>query len=145
MSRHAYCSFCDDVRLEAGNKLSIMGIYGGELVVPVAPFVLARLCCVIGFLTPVENPVSSLSLVLRANGADIARGEVPPQQLVEMRQRSEALSSTDDPISRYSLSFPLAVNPYLVSEPHVIKAFAIADGEELPAGRLYVSVGTPRS
>ena len=53
------------------------------------------------------------------------------------------LGTADDPITRYSMSFPLAVNPYLVSEPHVIKAFAIADGEEMLAGRLHVKIGMP--
>ena len=29
--RVAFCEFCDDIRLEAGNKFSIMGIYGTEM------------------------------------------------------------------------------------------------------------------
>lgn len=35
--RVAHCVFCDDVRQEVGNKLSLMGMYMGDIVLPVAP------------------------------------------------------------------------------------------------------------
>lgn len=33
----AHCVFCDDVRQEVGNKLSLMGMYMGDIVLPAAP------------------------------------------------------------------------------------------------------------
>lgn len=47
MKHVAYCHFCDDVRSEIGNKTSLMGIYGGELLVPVMPTMVPRLAVVI--------------------------------------------------------------------------------------------------
>jgi len=35
--RSAFCLFCDDVRMEVGNKPSYMGIYTGEMVFPPDP------------------------------------------------------------------------------------------------------------
>lgn len=32
--RSAFCLFCDDIRLEVGNKPSFMGVYTGEMVFP---------------------------------------------------------------------------------------------------------------
>jgi hypothetical protein len=32
--RTAFCLFCDDIRIEVGNKPSFMGIYGAEIVFP---------------------------------------------------------------------------------------------------------------
>ncbi len=44
-TRFLTSTMCDDVRLEAGNKLSIMGSYvGGAIVVPQFPFTVAKLC-----------------------------------------------------------------------------------------------------
>jgi hypothetical protein len=35
---------CDDIRQELGNKISLMGIYGKEIIVPSIPFTLPKLC-----------------------------------------------------------------------------------------------------
>lgn len=37
---------CDDVRLEASGKTSIIGIYGADVVVPLTPMVLPQLCII---------------------------------------------------------------------------------------------------
>ncbi|MFM0435935.1 hypothetical protein PQQ84_05700 [Paraburkholderia strydomiana] len=143
MTRVAYSQFCDDVRAELGNKLSVMGIYSGEIIVPSAPFVLARLCCVAACMTPVERPFSSLAFRLAVDGTEIARGEIPEEQLKATMEHVRSKVSGPDPISRISASMTLLLSPYMVTAPHIIKAYAIADGEELPAGRLYVTVHNP--
>jgi hypothetical protein len=35
---------CDDIRQEMGNKISLMGIYGKEVIIPDIPFVFPKLC-----------------------------------------------------------------------------------------------------
>lgn len=141
MTRFAVSHFCDDVRAELGNKLSVMGIYSGELIVPATPFVLPKLCCVISCITPADQKFSTLKFRLAIDDADIAQGEMPPELMAGMAQQVLSRGSGDDPVSRYSLSFTLVVSPFLISKSHVIKAYANADGQELAAGRLYVTAG----
>jgi hypothetical protein len=38
--------FCDDVRNEVGNKLSLMGVYGQDLLLREFPATLPKLCAV---------------------------------------------------------------------------------------------------
>lgn len=139
MTRVAHCSFCDDVRAEIGNKLSIMGVYSGELITPSTPFVLSKLCCILSCITPIERPFSSLAFRLSVDGNEIARGEIPPDQLAAMWKNIQPRIDGPDPITRFSTSMTLVLSPYMIASSHVIKAFAIPDGEEILAGRLYVS------
>ncbi|WP_225031778.1 hypothetical protein [Paraburkholderia sp. XV] len=145
MTRVAYSHFCDDVRPELGNKLSVMGIYSGELFVPVAPFVLSKLCCVLGCMTPTEKPFTSLGFSLTVDGNVIAYGEIPKEQLEMTLQNVKIRAEGPDPVTRYSSSMTLVLSPYLIANAHVIKAHAIVDGEQLPAGRLYITPQTVQS
>lgn len=44
MLRSFCVNYCDDIRLEVGNKISLIGIYGSDLVVPETPTVVPKLC-----------------------------------------------------------------------------------------------------
>jgi len=37
---------CDDVRVEASGKTSIIGIYGSDVIVPITPIILPQLCVI---------------------------------------------------------------------------------------------------
>lgn len=144
MSRYAYSQFCDDVRQEIGNKVSLMGIYGGQLIVADVPFAMPKLCCVITCTTPADQPFSSLNFRVSADGTEVARGELPSDAFTQAVPQFLANSTPDDPIKRYGLSLTLVLSPYLIQKAHLIKTYVIADGEELIAGRLNVMV-TPSS
>lgn len=47
--KYEYSIICDDIRQEVGNKLSFMGIYGPDIVVPEVPFTFPQLCAAISY------------------------------------------------------------------------------------------------
>jgi hypothetical protein len=57
--RHLEVTYCDDVRMEQGNKLSLMGIYSGDLHVS-GPTVLPKLCIIVKAVTDIQEPFESL-------------------------------------------------------------------------------------
>lgn len=66
-ARYAALILCDDVREEVGGKLSMMGIYHKDVVLPQMPMVLRSLCvCVI--LNAVKNIFSKCRFVLSLPG-----------------------------------------------------------------------------
>ena len=71
MSRHIEVTFCDDIREEVGGKLSFMGIYSGDMIVPGFPVVLPKLCININVVSPIDEPVVELLQVsLYQDGLD---------------------------------------------------------------------------
>ena len=76
--------FCDDIRHEAGNKLSFMGCYQDDLLAPTLPITLARLCVFATLLVPAATPIRSLSFrVVADEGNELARVHVPADALVD--------------------------------------------------------------
>lgn len=140
MNRRAYSHFCDDVRAEVGNKFSLMGIYGGELFVQGAPTVLPKLVIAMFFSTPPDEPFNKLKFVVRAGDQTMVEHEMPPQEIEKIVSGLKRLPDANDPITGLTIGVTLFVSPFIVDKPMTIKATAICDGEELPAGRLYVKL-----
>ena len=69
-------TFCDDVREEAGNKVSFMGIYGPNLVVRSFPTTLPKLCCVFNVRIPAKMKPQRTVLRLLRDDLPIFEAEV---------------------------------------------------------------------
>ena len=67
VSRSVASLFCDDIRPEVGNKLSLMGVYLGGMFVPDFPVVLPKLCVMVTIITPLDQPFKSLGIRLMNN------------------------------------------------------------------------------
>lgn len=89
-SRSLHVIWCDDVRLEIGNKPSFMGVYASGMVVANLPTALERLSVYFVAYTPLEEPFRKFGFriirddgttVLDAPQADVA----PPENIPEGR------------------------------------------------------------
>lgn len=77
----AYIIFCDDVRDEVGSKMSLMGIYSGQLVLPKVPLTL-RTFNVVVFFEELKKTFKKFRIVFSLPGAkpiDLT-GTPPPNQ-----------------------------------------------------------------
>jgi len=77
--RFVTVQFCDDIRRELGNKVSLMGCYLGDLLVPSFPSVLPQLCAQVKVYTPLNRPFERLTLRMLRGGDIIAELVVPPE------------------------------------------------------------------
>lgn len=63
MDRYGYSIFCDDIRNEAGGKLSFIGCYNGVIFISGRfPLVLPRLCVHTHIVSPAARPFNSLTV-----------------------------------------------------------------------------------
>jgi hypothetical protein len=75
---YVHTLWCDDIRMEVGNKPSFMGVFTGDLLVPAIPTVLPRLGAYTWVVWPNDEPLQSLRLqVIRDDGLVLA--EVRPE------------------------------------------------------------------
>ncbi|CAM2164874.1 Phosphatidylserine decarboxylase [Paraburkholderia sacchari] len=145
MKRFAYCHFCDDVRLEVGNKSSLMGVYGGDLQVPSFPFALPKLAVVTFISTPTDEPMSTLIFEVRDGSDVLAQYEVPKHELEAVQKSVSARDDSVEPAQALALGATAFLSPFSVDRPKVIKAVVICDGKEFVAGKLYVRQVSPAS
>jgi hypothetical protein len=136
-----WSTFCDDVRQEVGNKLSYLGIYGPNLIVPVFPTTLVKLCCVFNLRVPAERPPGSVVFKLLRDDEVIFEHElsvgkeilptVPPNEL---------------DVQALTISSVAQLVGFPITQQVRLKSRAIVDGKELRGGALDLqAAGGPNS
>ena len=137
-----YTIFCDDIRQEVGNKHSLMGIYGHEMLVH-NPFPLTmRMGLYIVFREDPSAPLGDLTLCIYSPGdpqdkpsykAEIARSAEnippPPPDLDQAARRT------------FVLNIVSAIN---LTEAGKVKVRMIVEGEEIKLGTLTVKQAEPQ-
>lgn len=130
-----WSTFCDDVRQEVGNKLSYLGIYGPNLVVPVFPTTLVKLCCVFNVRVHAETPPSSVVFkllrddeVIFEHELSVGKDAVPTLPANEMDVQALTISSIAQFVG------------FAITQQGRLKARAIVDGKELRGGALDLQV-----
>ena len=80
-SRFVVAQFCDDIRREIGNKFSLMGCFGSEVIVNKLPAGLEKLCAHVRVFSTREDPIRSLVVRAYLNNELIATVDVPKVHL----------------------------------------------------------------
>lgn len=136
--RYAYSVFCDDIRAEMGGKLSLMGVYQGDLLVPQQPTVLPKLCIVIHAVTTPDRPFRALSIRVWSRDRVFSEQTIPVEALTKIQATLKDSNDPDDPFQRTVIVMNQVISPFVVDAAFTLKATVLADGEELLAGRLRV-------
>jgi len=126
--------FCDDVRQEVGNKLSFMGVYGPQLVVPAFPTTIAKLCFVITARTPVNRPFEALRFRIHKDDSILVEHDMTAG-LRDVLTRMQ--SGPDDDV--LTVIGVLQVFPLALDAPCRLKVRADTEAGELLGGLLQIA------
>lgn len=127
--------FCDDIRHEMGNKISLMGCYQEELMIPATPFVLPKLCVYASAWTPKERLFKSLTLrVVQDDENELARLDVPMLPLDEVARVQDATST------RKTVSTAIAFSPFPIEKPTSLRLLATTEEGEIIGPRLLIKI-----
>lgn len=118
--------------------MSLMGIYTGDLLVPQQPAVLPRLCVIATAVTTSDNPFKTLVIRIATTDTVLLEQELPSEAVEQIQSNLKKNADPADPYSRLAIVVNLAIVPLVIDSGFTIKVTAIADGEELIAGRLKV-------
>lgn len=144
MNQHPamWATFCDDIRQEVGNKLSYMGVYGPDLIVPSFPATLPKLCCVFNLRIPFEqSPKKKIAFRLQREDDVIFEAEITPPGEEAVRD----LVSRPDDSPWVWISFVAQLANFEISEPALLRARALIDDEwEVRGGALRLQAASQR-
>lgn len=136
--------FCDDIRYEAGGKISLMGIYNGSLEVQELPVTMAKLCLIV---TLNEKRSSSghrqLKVIQQSRSAD---GQEEDKVLIDMEYEipDEAVSDETEEFSMRTQRLDLIASPFNIEQPSKIRVRSYQDGNEIALGKLEIKVASPQ-
>ncbi|CAG9177814.1 hypothetical protein [Cupriavidus pampae] len=149
--RHAYGFFCDDIRAEVGNKISLMGLYTGEMHISRQetpgglPWGIPKLCVAAYMDVPVNEPIRSLQLTLKRGDETLQDIVVPPAEIQQIIAAAVAKNDPDDPIRVVVINMNVVLAPYMIEKNHVLDMLVIADGVTYRAAKLRVKITDPAS
>jgi hypothetical protein len=128
-----WATFCDDVRQEVGNKLSYLGIYGANLVVPSFPTTLVKLCCVLSLRVPAATPPRKITFKLLRGEQVIFEAEVEQSEI-----KDPAVAPPVDGPDSLGLTINTVAQliNFQITERCYLRTLAIVDGKELRGGAL---------
>ena len=138
-ARLVIAQFCDDIRHEVGNKFSLMGCYGDDMVFDKLPAVAPKLCAQIRVITPADRPFTRLIMRARINDDILAELEMPISSLAESFQLKAGTTET----GRVSLVAMMVFSPLAVSEPCKIRIEAETEDGIILGSGLSIRERTP--
>lgn len=124
--------FCDDVRHEVGNKLTLVGCYSGQMQITAIPATLPKLCVHITASAPRDNPFKQLTLLVCQGDHELARLEIPQNELVKATGRVPGEEE------RVGIVSVFAFSPVQVEKPCVFTVQAMTEEGLLKGSHLQI-------
>lgn len=138
--RFLTATFCDDIRHETGNKLSLMGCYQGELFVTAMPSTLSKLCVYASAWTLKEKPFKALMFRIVLNDEiEVARVEIASKDLAGSGK------IRDPGATRKKVSAAMMFSPFVIEKPGSLRVTAMSEDGELVGSRLLIKLGAPEA
>jgi hypothetical protein len=129
-------TYCDDVRLEIGNKQSYMGIYNGEMLVESFPASIPKLCLIIEARTDLSKPFQKLRTVVMQNDVAIFDSEALLDEL--QHQPKEPPANIDKEDAHIVIGTICAFTPLNLDGPTILKTRVFTESEELKGTSLSI-------
>ncbi len=134
--------FCDDIRFEQGNKMTLVGCYGPEMIIsgPI-PAIIPKLGILVQVRLPAGSSAASKILVYFPTSKDDE-----PAIVVDIGAPNEATISASqnnlgsDLVPLLSTNVPLLLGPMLITQGGLIKVRVECGADVIKAGTLRVTM-----
>ena len=124
--------FCDDIRHELFNKISLIGCYIASIQIDPLPAVLPKLCALIKVYTPMEHTARLLTVRL-------LRDDVPIAELSYATQQSDQDNVTPPDGARWKLATgAIVLSPFPIEAPCKLQVHAEWDDGVATSGCTWV-------
>jgi hypothetical protein len=128
--------FCDDIRLEVANKISLIGVYAGDILVNKFPALLPKLCVWVNITAIGTAPLERALVRLLRDDKDVVLegdaigNEVPPKV---------------EPGATVSHIVALELSPYRATENHSLSVDVEIDGVHHRSRSIRIAEGDLRA
>lgn len=133
-------TYCDDIRHEAGNKISYMGIYRRDMFVPEIPFTVPKFCVAVEATTVSDNPFGNLVFSVLYGDDVLYRQEIPESDIEALREANQELNAGGDDDARVQvLRVFLQITPFEIKREEVLRVVLDDNGKLLKGAPLRIS------
>jgi len=149
MKRFLHALYCDDIREEKTNKLTLVGVYSADLYVSEFPAVLPKLAIFVTLATPVEEPFRQLEIKLKLDDEVIANISTSQEELKKgIGAIAEVAASPSAPepndvtgSKRFTeLRSILVLSPFTIVKECILRVIATTESGDLRCPALRISL-----
>ena len=132
--------YCDDIRMEVGEKMSLMGIYQGELILGTLPAKLPKICALVKVTTSINKPFKYLKIRLFQGENVLSNFSVPNEVFQDQEHIISDPSFEDEDTSDHEILFQIAFTaaPLVVEESCELVVRATTEEGEIKGNRLKI-------
>ena len=131
IERHIQVTYCDDIRHEVGAKVSHMGIYSTSLFVPSFPINLPKFCVSVKVVTPIQNPIESLTIQIKKDD-DVLQELVVDDEKIAKSIAHISNIPNDESENRVQVFHAMtAFAPMVFDGPCILRVHAQTEDKEL--------------
>lgn len=136
--------YCDDIRLELGNKHSLMGVYPADMFIDIMPVVLPKLCAWVNVVTPVGKPFDRLRVrVLHDDVTLIDTGELIEDGSMDLPSQHDDSTQGDNEERLMAFNFLFTISPFSVDAESSLQIVAETEDGDMKSRRLRIRKGAP--
>jgi hypothetical protein len=128
--RFVHAIFCEDIRQEMGGKVSLMGCFQGDLLVPFLPVALPKLCVFVTVSTPVKRPLKALKIRIMQDDVELASLDVP--------EGATTVPIVGDGVTRFLANAAMVFSPFAIPAETSIRVLVVTEEGEIIGPRLRI-------
>lgn len=133
MSVTATFEVCEDIRVEANGKLTLVGLYQHSIVVPKLPFEIHQVTFLVKTRFPIGKPGQTENVRIEIPGSEDIIHEIPQ----ELSPPSEDLIL--EGVKFHEINIRFRVSPFKLTDPGRIRVYVRANGKDIYAGSIIVT------
>lgn len=145
-----FVTFCDDIRHEVTGKMTLVGVYGGQMVVGgTLPITLPQICAVITFrFLPPSAPIKPVIKIFMSGQDDplfMMETDITPAQ--GATAVAEVARAEDDPdrVSFVQIVITPQIQGLVIAEAGTLKVRAYIGEDEIRLGTLSIMIASEQS
>ncbi|WP_139237402.1 hypothetical protein [Polaromonas sp. YR568] len=133
-SRCFVAQFCDDIRYELGNKITIVGLYNGYLYLHEFPALIPRFAVNAYVDLPIEEQITTVGFRIEKGDETVFQTSIEPgaPEIAEVE-------NGHDQFTRRSVGVQISLPPLTVMAPCMLRSIITIDGVEHVAGKLRIA------
>jgi hypothetical protein len=142
-----FVTFCDDIRHEVTGKITLVGVYHGQInVLGTSPIVLGQICALVDFrFTPESLPIKPKIQIFRSDEDEpifSLETEIPANEETLFHEQP---SIEEGSVRFHQLVFPVQLQGIAVEKSFRLKVRVFLDEDEVRLGTLRVNLAPPES
>ena len=147
MNRFLHALYCDDLREEVGNKVSLIGVYGTELLLAKLPAVVPKFAILVTAGAPATNPFRQFECRVSLDENILVQTKQAPSDLEALTIGWDGQPEDESPSGSgrvQLLRFVFMISPFSLPNPGILRVTATTESGVLRCPALAIREASAR-